>query len=160
MKALFSLLILSLSISSFGQEIFQLKKSKNKLNVLHFMAKVENCKFKTPAISNHWIMGEEKGQREALSSSEKDYFQPKVTYNNGSEVEFTMGALNKMGSKLPSKKILVRLESCMPKAFIEYDGEEVELQEIFANVNFMYMPESFILRGKTATGDKFNQTIK
>ncbi len=58
MKAFFTIFIPTLSFSSSGQEIFQLKKSRNKLNVLHFAANVENYKFKTPAISNHWIMGE------------------------------------------------------------------------------------------------------
>lgn len=152
MKSLCLLLALSFSISSIAQDIFVLKKSKRILNVLHFNANVENCKFKSPPVKNHWVMGEEGGHHEDLNSQERPYFTPKFSYANEREVTFTIGALEKMQKKLKVKEINVRLLSCKPIAFIELQGREIQIQEFFVQVNALMMPQNITVKGKFADG--------
>lgn len=159
------LLILSLlTFSTLVQagDIFVLKKSRNKLNVLHFAATVDkSCNFpKSSPIKAYWIMGEEDGGELPLNSKEKTYFQPKVTYNNGKEVRFTFGALNEMGNGLDKEEVIVEIENCKPVAYINIDHQEIKLREIYANVNMLMMPNDFTIKGKSSNGSNFSKTVR
>ena len=155
------LTLLALSTLAQAQDIFILKKSRNKLNVLHFSAKVEkNCAFpKSGAVRAYWIMGEDGGGELDLDSKEKSYFQPKVTYNNGSEIRFTFGALNEMSENIPRKEVEIHIENCRPVAYIEFDNQQIKLKEIYANVNMLMIPYDFAIKGKTLSGSNFVKTI-
>jgi len=148
-------LLLAVSIISTvasANEIFVLKKSFNPKNVLHFKANVEGCKLKNPAVTNHWIMGEEKNQVEGLTNSEKPYFQPKITYQNDTEADFGMGAIDKMGSRIGDKSIRIRLDNCKAKAFIDINNQEIQLTEIFANVGLLMNVKSMTIKGIAPDG--------
>ncbi len=160
MKSLFALALLITSLSSFAQDIFVIKKSMNPKNVLHYKVNVDNCKLKAPAISAYWIMGEEGGGQEVLSSKEKSYFQPKISYSNSSEADFSIGAMEEMGSKIPDKSIRVRLENCKPKAFLEVNGTEVELKDIFVSVNFIMSVNYMNISGISPNGAKITKKIQ
>lgn len=143
----------------FAQEIFVLKKSYNPKNVLHFTAKVEGCTLKN--INNHWIMGEQNGHIENLSSAEVSYFKPQISYKKETELDFTMGAIDKMGSRIEDNTIRVRLVKCIPKAYIDIDGQEIQLTEIYAAVGFMGLSvKSLTISGIGASGIKVSKTIK
>ena len=152
MKSLCLLLALSFSFSALAQDIFVVKKSKRILNVLHFKANVDKCNFKSPPVKNNWVMGEEEGHEEQLSSQERPYFTPKFSYVSDTEATFTMGALEKMQKKFKVKEINVRLVNCKPKAYIELQDQEVQIQEIFVQVNALMMPLNVTVKGKYADG--------
>lgn len=159
MKAFFALLIMSFAVSAMAQDIFVIKKSKRVKNVLHFQANVANCKFKNPSITNHWIMGEENGQVEAINKSEKPYFSPKISYTNDTETIFSMGALEKLGNKLGDTNVRVRIVNCKAKAYMEIKGQEININEIFVNVNMVMMPQDITIKGIGPDGSKFSVTI-
>lgn len=158
----FILTLLALTTLAHADDIFVLKKSRNKLNVLHFAATVEkDCTFpKSGAVKAYWIMGEDGGGELALNSKEKSYFQPKAIYNSEKEVRFTFGALNQMGSSLDKNEVEVHIENCKPVAYINIDHQEVKLKEIYANVNMLMMPNDFTIKGKTSNGSNFVKIVK
>ncbi len=158
MKALllFSLLLTS---SAFAQDLFVIKKSLHPKNVLHFKANVQNCKLGSPAVSAYWIMGEDDGHVEGLSSKEKSYFQPKLTYTKETEADFGIGAMEEMGSKIPDQSIRVRLENCKAKAYLEINNSEVALSEIYVDVNFMMSVNYMNISGQGPNGAKVSKKI-
>ena len=158
MKALFLMTFL-FSLSSYAQDVFVIKKSMNPKNILHFKANVENCKLKSPSVSSYWIMGEDNGEVEALSSKEKSYFHPIISYSNDSEPDFSIGAMEKMGSKIPDQSIRIRLENCKPKAFLEISGHEVVINEIFVDVNMFMSVNYMTISGIAPNGQKISKRI-
>jgi hypothetical protein len=158
MKALL-LMTFFFGFSSYAQDVFVIKKSMNPKNILHFKANVENCKLKSPAVSSYWIMGEDNGEVEALSSKEKSYFQPKISYTNDTESDFSIGAMEKMGSKIPDQSIRIRLENCKPKAFLEISGKELALSEIFVDVNMFMSVNYMTISGMAPNGQKMSKRI-
>jgi len=94
-------------------------------------------------------MGEERGQREGLTATERKYLQPKVTYSKDKEFDFTLDAvkeLNVGGNDL--REIKVRMKNCRAQAFTEYKGQEIELTNINLKTTLM------TVRGATITGKK------
>ncbi len=157
----FILTLLALSTLAHADDIFLLKKSRNKLNVLHFDVKKDaNCKFPKNAVSAYWIMGEDNGEVLGLNSKEKEYFQPKEIYNDGKEIRFKFGALKKMSDSIPKQEVEVHMENCKPVAYLDLDGQEIKLTEIFSNVNMLMMPIDFTVKGTTSSGSKFTKTMK
>lgn len=146
-----------LTSNVFAQEIFLVKKSMRPKNVLHFTAKVEACKLKS--VDNHWIMGETDGHREAINSSERPYFLPKVTYSKDTELDFTMGAMERMAGKLEDTTIRVRLVNCVPKAYIDVNRQEIQLQEIYASVGLLMNVKSLTIKGIGPNGAPVSKTI-
>ncbi len=157
---LLSFIVLLFSVSSFAQDIFVIKKSLNPKNVLHFKVNVNNCKLSSPAISPYWVMGEENGQTEGLTSKEKPYFQPKISYSNSSEADFSIGAMEEMGCKIPDQTIKVRLENCKPKAYLDIDGSEVQLTDINVSVNLFMSVSQMTINGVAPNGSKVSKKIK
>jgi hypothetical protein len=157
---LLSFIVLLFSISSFAQDIFVIKKSLNPKNVLHFKANINNCKLTSPAISAYWVMGEENAQVESLTNKEKPYFQPKISYSNSTEVDFSIGAMEEMGCKIPDQTIKVRLENCRPKAFLEIDGSEIQLTDINVSVNLFMSVSQMTINGVAPNGSKISKKIK
>src|SRR5687768_2838390 len=111
MKELMKLALITFLLASlapaFGQELFLLKKSMNPKNVLHFTARTEDCKLASPAVDNHWVMGEKGGHQEGLTNKEKPYFTPDLTSESEREAEFTMGALEFLEESLIGTQIKV-----------------------------------------------------
>jgi len=159
MKALLICSLFLLSTTAFSQEIFVIKKSMNPKNVLHYKANVTACKLKSPAVLPYWIMGEENGQVEGLTTKEVTYFSPKIAYAKETEADFLIGAMEKMGSKIPDKSVRVRIENCKPKAFLEINGREIQVTEIFVNVNFMMSVKYMIITGLAPNGLKVTHRI-
>jgi len=160
MKFLISAIILLGPVTCFSQDVFVIKKNMNPKNVLHFKAEVANCKLKTPAVSAYWVMGEEGGHTEDLTSKEKPYFQAKISFVNAVDADFTIGAMEKMGKKLPDQIISVRLENCKPKAFLEIDGQEIQITEIFVNVNMLMAVRYMNISGIAPDGQKVIHKIE
>jgi hypothetical protein len=160
MKTILTAAVLMVSFSSFAQELFVMKKSLNPRNVLHFKANVENCKFKHPAITNYWVMGETDGHIEGLAENEKAYFQPKVTYQKEKELDFTMGAIERMGSKLEDNSIRVRLVNCKPKAYIDIKHQELQLTELYVSVNLFMSVKYMNITGIAPNGSKITHRIE
>jgi hypothetical protein len=160
MKTLLTAALLLTSISAFAQDMFVIKKSMNPKNVLHYKANVADCKLKTSSVSAYWIMGEEDGQTEGLTSKEKPYFNPKIAYENATDADFSMGAIEKMGSNLPDKNIRVRLENCVPKAFLELKGQEIQLTEIYVSVNMLMSVKYMTITGIAPNGEKVTSKIE
>lgn len=160
MKALLACALLLSSFSTFANDLFVIKKNMNPKNVLRYKANVENCKLKTPAVSAYWVMGEEDGHTEDLLEKEKAYFKPKISYAKDTEADFSIGVMEKMGSKIPDQSIRVRLENCKAKAFIELKGQEIQLLEIEANVNLLMSMRYVIISGIRPDGTKINHKIE
>lgn len=137
MFKMFLILAMSLSFSAFSQEVFNVKKSLNKRNVLHFKVNIKDCKIQSPAITNYWVMGETDGHIEDLTPRERRYFAPKISYESENEAIFTFGAIEMIGD-LPNKDITVRLENCVPKAYGEINKQEIQLQEIYVAGRITY----------------------
>lgn len=160
MKTFFTAVLLLSSFSIYANDIFVIKKNMNPKNVLHYKANVQNCKLKTPPVTPYWVMGEEDGHTEDLLEKEKPYFKPKISYAKDSEADFSIGAMEKMGSKIPDQSIRVRLENCKAKAFIEFKGQEIQLTEIEANVNFLISVRYMIISGIRPDGTKITHKIE
>ncbi len=159
MKMLLITSLFLLSVTTFAQDIFVIKKSMNPLNVLHFKAEVEACKLKTPAITAYWFMGEQDGHVEGLTSKEKPYFSPKITYAKETEADFSIGAMEKMGALIPDQSIRLRLVNCKPKAFLDFQGQEIQLTEIYVSVNLFMSVKYMTLTGLAPNGQKVTHRI-
>ena len=159
MKALLIASLMICSTFASANELFIVKKNKNPKNTLHYRANIESCTFKSSPISQQWIMGEEDGHVEGLTGMEKSVYQPKITYQKDTEVDFTLGAMDKMGSKLPNKKIRVRIENCKAKAYLEIKGQEIQLKEIFANVGVVSV-SSITITGVSPGGSVVTHKIE
>lgn len=155
----FTIFFFLFSLNAFAQDLFVIKKSMNPRNVLHFKANVHNCKLSSPAVIPYWIMGEERGQVEGLTSQEKPYFQPKVSYSNSTEADFSIGAMEEMGCKIPDQTIKVRLENCQPKAYLELDGREIQLTDINVSVTFLMSVREMVISGVSASGARVSKKI-
>lgn len=159
MKALLTAAILLTSLSTFAQDMFVIKKSMNPKNVLHYKANIKGCKLQSPAVTPYWTMGEDDGHVEALTSKEKPYFAPKNVYEKSTDADFSFGAIEKMGSKIPDQSIQIRLENCVPKAFMELNGREVQITEIFVSVNMLMSVKYMTIMGLTSSGTKLTTRI-
>lgn len=159
MKLLLLSSLFLLSTTAFAQDIFVVKKSMNPANVLHFKVEVAACKLKTPAISAYWIMGEQDSHVEGLTSKEVPYFSPKITYAKETEADFSIGAMEKMGSQIPDQSIRVRLENCKPKAFIDFAGQEIQITEIYVSVNLFMSVKYMTITGLAPNGQKVSHKI-
>jgi hypothetical protein len=155
----FSIFFFFISLNAFAQDLFIIKKSMNPKNVLHFKANVNNCKLDSSAVSAYWVMGEERGQIEGLTIHEKPYFQPKISYLSPSEVDFSIGAMEKLGSKIPDKTIKIQLENCLPKAYLEIEGREIQLTDINVSVNFLMTVREMVISGISASGARVSKKI-
>ena len=160
MKSLLTAVVLFASFSTFAQDVFVIKKNMNPKNELHFKAEVASCKLKSPAVTAYWVMGEQDGHTEGLTSKEKPYFQPKISFANSVDADFTIGAMEKMGKKLPDQSITVRLENCKPKAFLEIDGQEIQITEIFVQVNMLMSVRYMNISGIAPNGQKVIRRIE
>ena len=160
MKALLISSLLILSATALAQDIFVIKKSMNPKNVLHFKAEVTACKLKAPAVSSYWVMGEDDGHIEGLLSKELPYFAPKISYTKETEADFSIGAMEKMGSKIPDKSIRVRLEDCKAKAFINLNGQEIQINEIYVSVNLFMSVKYMTIAGIAPNGEKVSHRIE
>lgn len=155
MKTLILALTILFPLSSFANSMFTISKTYKPKNVLHYEAVVKNCKFVTPYVSAQWKMGEERGQREGLTATERKYLQPKVTYSKDKEFDFTLDAvkeLNVGGNDL--REIKVRMKNCRAQAFTEYKGQEIELTNINLKTTLMTVKGATIT-GKKADGSRF-----
>lgn len=139
MKATLLALTFLFPLSTFASSMFTISKSYKPKNVLHYQAAVKNCKFVSPFVSAQWKMGEERGQIEGLTSTEKKYLQPKVTYAKDKEFDFTLDAVKELkvsGNDL--RKIKVRMDNkCRTEVYTEYKGQEIRLLNIHLNMSFM-----------------------
>lgn len=154
MKALLTAFFLLSSLSGFAQDMFVIKKSMNPKNVLHYKANVAGCKLLSPAVTPYWIMGEEGGHTEDLTSKETSYFAPKDVYQKSADADFTLGALEKMGSKIKDQTIQVRLENCVPKAYLELNGREIQVKEIFVSVSMLMAVKYMTITGIAPNGQQ------
>lgn len=135
--------------------MFTVTKTYKPKNVLHYEAAISGCKFASPYVSALWKMDEERGQREGLTSTEKKYLQPKVTYAKDTEFDFTLDAVKEL--KVPGndlRKIRVRLSNCRAQAFTEYKGQEIQLTNIHLKTSLMTVTGATIT-GKKADGSRF-----
>lgn len=142
-------------LSSFASNMFTLSKTYKAKNVLHYEAAIKNCKFVAPYVSAQWKMDEEKGQREGLTSTEKKYLQPKVTYSKDREFDFTLDAVKELkvaGNDL--REIKVRMIQCKARAFTEYKGQEIELTNINLKTSMLSVTGATIT-GRKADGSRF-----
>jgi hypothetical protein len=156
MKLVLSVLALLLSQLVMAEDIFVLKKTSNPKNVLHFSAETKDCKLTKPSVKAYWVMGEEDGQKEDLLKIERPFFQPRITYISETETDFSFGALDKMGERLPDKTIRVRVEKCQAKAFIDIKGREIQLKEIFVKMGLLLNVKELTVKGIGADGSAIN----
>lgn len=159
MKALFIASLLACSTLASANELFVITKNRTPKNILHYKANVVNCEFAKTPVTPYWILGEERGQTEAITNSEKGMFQPKVTYQKATEVDFSIGAMERLGNSLPNKKISVRIENCQAKAYLEVKGQEMELKEIYAQIKLLSI-SSLTLSGFAPNGSKISHKIE
>lgn len=137
MKAIISLSLLMISTFAYSQDILRITKNRTPKNELHYKANIENCEFKTPGVSGYWLMGEEDGHLEDLLKSELKMYAPRISYQKASEVDFTIGAMDRLGSQVPNKTIKVRMVDCQPKAYLEVKGTEIEINEIYVQIKLI-----------------------
>lgn len=156
MKRILFVLSLSLSQLVMAEDIFVIKKTSNPKNVLHFSAETKDCKLVKPSVKAYWVMGEEDGHKEDLLKTERPFFQPRITYISETETDFSFGAMDKMGERLPDKTIRVRIEKCQAKAFIDFKGREIQLKEIFVKMGLLLNVKELTVKGIEADGSAIN----
>jgi hypothetical protein len=152
-----SILFSALSLFSslcLADDIFVIKKTMNPKNELHYEALVKDCKLIKPTIKPYWVMGEEDGHHEDITKMEQPFFHPRITYISDTETDFSFGAMDKMGSRLPDKNIRVRLEDCKPKAYIEIKGQELQLLEINVKMGLLMSVKSMSVIGVAPNGTR------
>ncbi|MBA2403759.1 MAG: DUF4833 domain-containing protein [Bdellovibrionales bacterium] len=154
MKAIFTAALLLSSLSLFAQDLFVIKKSMNPKNVLHYKANVAGCKLQSPSVTPYWVMGESGGHTEGLTSREKPYFAPKDVYERATDADFTFGAMEKMGSKITDKTVQIRLDNCVPKAYLDLNGGEIQITEIYVSVNMLMSVKYMTITGVKSDGTK------
>ena len=159
MKTFLTSALFLLSISASAQDVFIIKKSMNPKNVLHYKVNVKDCKIQTSPVTPYWTMGESDGHEEGLSSKEKSYFAPKNVYQKSTDADFSFGALEKMGKKIPDQSIQIRLENCQPKAFMEINGREIQLTEIYVSLTMLMSVKYMEISGLTSSGVKLKTKI-
>lgn len=160
MKTSILALTILFPLSSFANTMFTISKTYKPKNVLHYEAAIKNCKFASPYVSAQWKMNEERGQREGLTSTERKYLQPKVTYSKDKEFDFTLDAVKEL--KVPGndlREIKVRMKNCRAQAFTEYKGQEILLTNINLKTSFMTVTGATIT-GIKPDGSKFILNIK
>ena len=160
MKVLFCTIALTLSQFAIAEDIFVIKKTSNPKNVLHFSAETKNCKLLKPAIKPYWVMGEEDGHKEDITKTEKPFFQPRITYISDTETDFSFGAMDKMGERLPDKTIRVRIENCQAKAFLDFRGREIQLKEIFVKMGLLLNVKELTVKGVAPDGEAINHLFE
>lgn len=145
---------------SFANALFTVSKTYNEKNILHYRAVVKNCKLVAPYITNHWVMGEEKGQAEGLTAKEKKFFEPKVSYAKDNEVDFTLGAMKelKLGAN-DFKKITVQMKGCKAVAVSDYKNEEITVKNIHLQASLLSVSGATIT-GTKANGSRFILNVK
>ncbi len=160
-KLFFTLAITGiLSAGAYAKDLFLLTKSVREKNVIHYDAKIENCQLKDNSITAFWILGEKQGQRQELTREEIPKFQPKIIHNNGQELEFTIGSFNEVQNEIADHPIAVKLVNCEPKAYLRYNGEDIELNEIYAKISIIKMGVKYLLiKGKKINGSKFSYKV-
>lgn len=147
-------------LSTFASSIFTITKNYKPKNVLHYEAAIKSCKFVAPYVSAQWKMDEERGQREGLTNTERKYLQPKVTYAKDKEYDFTLNAVKEL--KVPGdsfKEIKVRMVNCKPRAYSEYQGQEIQITNINLKMNMVSVSGATIT-GKKADGSRFILNLK
>lgn len=141
-------------LTSFAS-MFTVSKTVNAKNVLHYEASVKSCQFIAPYVTAKWIMGEERGQTEGLTARESKYLKPKVTYAKETEYDFTLDAVKELKtSGTDFRKIKVRMINCKPRAFTEYQNQEIELVNINLKTTMLSVTGATIT-GKKADGSRF-----
>lgn len=153
-------LVAFVPFASFANTMFTISKTYKPKNVLHYEAVVKNCSFASPYANPVWIMGEQKGQREALSSQEKKYLQPKIKYAKDSEFDFTFDAVKELKtSGKDFKEVKVRLVNCKAVAYTEYKGQEIQLKNIHLKFNLASITGATVT-GLKPDGSKFSVELK
>ena len=150
--------LLLVSTIATAQDIFHIKKNHNPKNELHYKANIVDCKLKVPAVIGYWVMGEEDGHLEDLTRNEGPIYKPRISYQNEVEADFSIGAMDRMGSKLPNKTIKVRMENCQPKSYLEINGVEIQLSNIYVQVKLISV-DYMILYGTNPAGEKVSHKI-
>ena len=158
MKASLLLAALLLSSVTYAQDILRITKNKTPKNELHYKANIQDCKFQTTGVKGYWLMGEEDGHLEDLLRSELKMYAPRVSYQKETEIDFTIGAMDRLGNQLPNKTIKVRIEDCLPKAYLEVNSVEVQLTDIYVQIRLISV-DYMILKGTLPDGSAYSQKI-
>jgi hypothetical protein len=143
--------------SAQADQLFVIRKNLNPKNELYYKATVDNCQFVQPFIKPYWYMGEKDGQLEGLTQAEKPFFTPRISYASSKIIEFSFGAMDKLGNQLPDNNIRVELEDCKAVAFIEVSNQEVELKEIKVKMGLTFNIKTMSLIGIGPDGNKVTQ---
>jgi hypothetical protein len=157
---LFSVFTFAISHSVQAENLFVIKKTLNPKNELHYSAVSKDCKLLNPSVRTFWVMGEEGGQLEDLTATERPFFQPRISYAADSESDFSFGAMDKMGNRLPDKTIKVRLENCQARAYVEIQDQEIQLKEISVKMNMVLNVKSMTITGVAPDGATISQTFE
>ena len=158
MKNILLITALLFSSLSFAQDILRITKNKTPKNELHYKANIKDCKFETTGVKGYWLMGEEDGHLEDLLRSELKMYAPRVSYQKETELDFTIGAMDRLGSQLPNKTIKVRIEDCKPKAYLEINSVEVQLTDIYVQIQLISV-KYMILKGTLPDGSAYSHRI-
>lgn len=156
MKLILCALALTISQTALAEDIFVIKKTTNPKNVLHFSADTKDCKLLKPSVKPYWVMGEEDGHKEDITKTERAFFQPRITYISETETDFSFGAMDKMGERLPDKTVRVRIEKCQAKAYIDFKGREIQLKEIFVKMGMLLNVKELTIKGVAPDGSSIN----
>lgn len=166
--------LLGLSNAYADTLIFKIKKSYNPKNVLNYSV-VTNSKCELEQknktyIIPLWYMGENGGGTEGLTSTEKTYYLPKEGYINqqNTELDFTLGAMDKLKAYIPDPTITVRTQvidgKCIPEALMTIDNEEITLVQVYISGHMTWSLEwkmdYLTISGFSADGKPFSKKIQ
>ena len=151
-----------------GQNLFIVKKSLHAKNIFKVDAQVDsNCALvpypNHKYIEGYWIMGEDRGQREEMNSTEAQGFASKavMTYlnTNRTEMDFQPANMDKARRYFSDPRIRVRTKvangRCQVDAFMEIDNAEIKLKEIFVDLSMLLRIDYVTVRGVRADGSGF-----
>jgi hypothetical protein len=155
--ALFALM----ATPSFAKDVFVMSKSIREKNMIHYDVKVTNCKLSESSLTAFWLLGEKDGTpRQELTPKEVPDYRPKIVHSNDQEIEFVLGAFDKIENEITDHPISIKLVNCEPRAYVRLNGEDIQMTRVHATISLLKMGVKYLtVTGKKADGSDFSYRI-
>lgn len=124
-----------------GEHLFFIKRNKN-ANEVHYDARIEDCKFATPAVDSYWRdLADDPYEYEEIKWFESSAYGFGVKRASDSEITIRLNAL-------PEQALVARLSDssggsgCSVQLRTEIDGQEADFRSVYvyARENFLGLP--------------------
>lgn len=169
---LISLILLAIIVmpAHAGQNLFIVRKNINPGNYFKVDAQVNSACQLVPFsngkyIEGYWIMGEENGQRQAMSMlEERSFNKARTSYINSARTELDFIPENMDLARKYFANPVIHLRSrvkngvCGIEALMEIDGQEIRLKQLDVNLSTFMSVNSISVKGIRPDGSTFQRT--